>query len=727
MRLVLKNKKTLIAILALLLTGSLVIAQTHTSTNYTLSNPKFIVSGGKAASYSYSLNNVTIGKVFSGKAKSLNYSLDATALDKRTPPNPPTLNPVTTPTNLSPQTLSGTKDKDTSIYINGYEAVPLNSNATWSYEQALTEGSNHLIITSRNKYGLESESVDAAITLDTIPPLIPTLNPVTTPTNISLLILSGTKEEDSSIWINGEERVALNSSTSWSINISLTEGENTFNISAKDTLGNESEAVNTTITLDTISPQIIITSPKDGAIVDTNEIILEGTVDGTGFSETIILSNEGENTITKTVQDEAGNISSASVTIYYYPRTLIGLGGGEVMSFDGKVKVIIPAGALSEPTYIRLLSLDKESLQSVSPQGHNLLSIVECEPHGLIFNKDVQLIYTLDGIEVPGTPIALGFYDFTADEINLTGIDSVIGIDGYTVNFAITHFSTYGALKSLVSGSGAPIGSGVEIPLPDMFTGAFSHSIPLILPPGRKSMQPNLQLLYRSSNPNSWTGVGFSLNPGYIVRSTRLGPPTYIDEEDTFYFITNNGTTELVYLTDNLYQAKIESSFTKFFKETDDSWRVVNKDGSVLTFGQTDASKETSTEGTFSWYITKVIDTNTNYIEYSYTKNDGKCYLSSIEYTGNENVGFSPKHQIKFSLEPRDDVFSSYLSGAKIATTQRLSQVQVSVNAELVWRYALEYIYSEDTNRSLLKSITQYAADGKAFPTQTFTYQSAQE
>ena len=269
-----------------------------------------------------------------------------------------------------------------------------------------------------------------------------------------------------------------------------------------------------------------------------------------------------------------------------------------------------------------------------------------------------------------------------------------------------------------------PIGVGVKIPLPDLLTGAFSHSIPLSVPPGRKGIQPALSLSYHSSSSNSWVGLGFSLNPGYIVRSTRLGPPTYNDTQDTFYFITDAGTTELVNLIDNLYQAKVESGFTKFYKETDDSWRVVGKDGSILRFGQASDSREISTSGTFAWYLTRVTDTNGNYIEYSYTKDQGKSYLSRIDYTGSE-TGVSPANSVEFTLETRDDITSSYISTSKIATARRLKEIQVKQNSDLVWRYVLEYNYSPDTNRSLLKTITQYGSDGKSLPAQSLKYQAA--
>ncbi|MDD5703718.1 MAG: SpvB/TcaC N-terminal domain-containing protein, partial [Dehalococcoidales bacterium] len=509
--------------------------------------------------------------------------------------------------------------------------------------------------------------------------------------------------------------------TTKSWNLTPGEGKKTVYAKYSDKSGNWSSPVSATIILDTTPPVIIITSPQNGVVVDNSLVQLQGAVDGVAFSESRSL-NSGENTLTKTATDLAGNTASVSITVYLYMGQVIGAQGGEVISPDGKVKIIIPQGALTQPANIKILTINDSSVLGIPPGNKTLLSAVECKPYGLTFTNPVEIIYTLSHAEVPGTPVELGLYDSVQKKIITTGQTSTVPVDGYTLSFNIMHFSTYAALKSLTPQS-APIGSGVKIPLPDLLTGAFSHSIPISLPPGRKGMQPQLAFVYRSSGANSWVGLGFNLNPGYIVRSTRLGPPKYIDNQDTFYLITDAGTTELINLIDNLYQAKVESGFTKFFKEADDSWRVVAKDGSILRFGQTSGSKEVSQQGTFSWFLTKTIDTNGNFVEYNYTIDQGKCYLSGISYTGNEN-GLSPSNSVEFLLESRYDVTSSYISTSKIVSAKRLKEMQVKAGNDLVWRYELEYAYSPDTNRSLLKSVKQFAADGKSLPQQSLSYQS---
>lgn len=173
------TKRLLLIIVLLLFFSSVAFALTCISPNYSLKNARIAISGGIAGSPSYSLTNVQIGKFTSGQASSPNYSLDAGNIDKTTPqssPNPPTVNPVTTPTNIATQTLSGSKEANTSIYINGYLVVPINLTLSWSYSYALSEGDNYLIIAACNNYGLKSSSVTADILLDTSAPTKPSVS-----------------------------------------------------------------------------------------------------------------------------------------------------------------------------------------------------------------------------------------------------------------------------------------------------------------------------------------------------------------------------------------------------------------------------------------------------------------------------------------------------------------------------------------------------------------------
>ena len=182
-----------------------------------------------------------------------------------TPPAQPTLNTVNSPTNVSPQPLSGTKEINSSIWINGTEVISINSNTVWSYTFDLFEGNNNISITSRDASGNESTAVTTDIVLDTIAPETPTLNSVITPINISTQILSGTKESNTSIWINGVEAVPLDSSINWSYSFNLSEGVNNISITSRDVAGNESTALATTIEYD---PNIYVDATNTSGIED---------------------------------------------------------------------------------------------------------------------------------------------------------------------------------------------------------------------------------------------------------------------------------------------------------------------------------------------------------------------------------------------------------------------------------------------------------------------------
>lgn len=199
-------------------------------------------------------------------------------INDTTLPAQPTLNAVTSPTNISPQILSGTKEANTSIWINGIEVVPLDSSTDWFYSYNLSEGTNNISITSRDAAGNESASITTTIVLDTIFPTVPTLNEVITPTNISIQLLSGSKEDNSSIWINGVEMVPLDSSVNWSHPYSLSEGINNISIASRDAVGNESPAITSMIEYD---PDIYIdvaniSGIEDGTKTHPFDTIAEG-------------------------------------------------------------------------------------------------------------------------------------------------------------------------------------------------------------------------------------------------------------------------------------------------------------------------------------------------------------------------------------------------------------------------------------------------------------------
>ena len=176
-------------------------------------------------------------------------------------------------------------------------------------------------------------------------------------------------------------------------------------------------------------------------------------------------------------------------------------------------------------------------------------------------------------------------------------------------------------------------------------------------------------------------------------------------------FNYNGQNSELVHVMGNLYEARIESSFHRFYKEADDTWRVVTKEGLELTFGGISESKIAGVSGSFAWHITKVQDPNGNYISYAYTKDQNQVYPSRIEYTGNDTTGALPKYSVDFTSESRHDVSNNLIFGVAMTTARRTSEIEIRADGNLVRRYALEYTAGSLTGRSLLSSVRSYGTD----------------
>jgi len=270
------------------------------------------------------------------------------------------------------------------------------------------------------------------------------------------------------------------------------------------------------------------------------------------------------------------------------------------------------------------------------------------------------------------------------------------------------------------SGAASMLGESFQT---DLATGAATLSIPITVPPGRKNMQPKIALSYSSNNSNGICGVGWTIPSNYIQRSTKKGLPKY-DNTDTFLFLSGGSNAELVDIGGGEYRAKIESAFMKYiYDEQGSTWSVSDKSGTKYIFGASAASRLSNGADIYSWYLDRVEDVHGNYITYMYEKHtDGQIYLKEVYYTGGTGIG--PDKRVDFNyVDGRSDKLYSYRSGWNIKTTKRLSSIHIYLSGSLLWRYELAYQTSQDTDRSLLNTITVYDKDGNSLPPKSFTYQ----
>ncbi len=216
-------------------------------------------------------------------------------------------------------------------------------------------------------------------------------------------------------------------------------------------------------------------------------------------------------------------------------------------------------------------------------------------------------------------------------------------------------------------------------------TGAAGAGIPIVVPPGRNGIAPNLALHYSSGGGNGQLGVGWGLDVGAIQRNTKRG---VCYDCDDYAASINGSASELVRRSDwdkycsdgTAYEAKIEGGFSLYCK-SGQSWIVTAKDGTKYYYGQNPGSRQDGGYGIFKWCLDKVMDTNGNYMLITYAKDDGEIYLSEIEYTG--NTGVAPSNSVTFEYEPRTDNPPMYAPNFRVATDYRLKNIRTWLRCQV--------------------------------------------
>ena len=324
-------------------------------------------------------------------------------------------------------------------------------------------------------------------------------------------------------------------------------------------------------------------------------------------------------------------------------------------------------------------------------------------------------------------------HQLTKPTLSVRALALATGISLVVVQLALPDIAEASHLGSSTASAGSappPAATLVQNFQPDLFTGRATTGVPILVPPGRKGVQPSLALSYASSSRNGWLGVGWSLDAGYIERSTKNGVPKY-DSSDTYTFMFQGVASDLVSIGGNEYRAKDEGLFLKFLNNGVSGWEVWDKSGTHYFFGQTVSSQIESTGQTFRWALDKVIDPNGNYLTITYTKDQTQLYLSRIDYTGHQPTSLTPSNYVEFIIEDRPDDEVSYRSGFAVTTAKRLKEIRTyaTVNGQpnqLARKYVLSYTTSGRTGRSIINSAQQFGTDGTtSLPATNLTYQDS--
>ncbi|SCY35580.1 RHS repeat-associated core domain-containing protein [Desulfoluna spongiiphila] len=84
----------------------------------------------------------------------------------------------------------------------------------------------------------------------------------------STIALTGTREEKTSVWINGTQRVGIGSGD-WSVSVGMAQGENALEVYLKDEAGNASTALWLDVLVDSVAPSVVSVTPNKDAWLTT--------------------------------------------------------------------------------------------------------------------------------------------------------------------------------------------------------------------------------------------------------------------------------------------------------------------------------------------------------------------------------------------------------------------------------------------------------------------------
>ncbi len=273
--------------------------------------------------------------------------------------------------------------------------------------------------------------------------------------------------------------------------------------------------------------------------------------------------------------------------------------------------------------------------------------------------------------------------------------------------------------------------------------GQASYSIPIVVPPGRKGMQPSVSLNYSSSSGNGVVGVGWGLSAVSSISRCSATPAQdgftaavqYDATRDRLCLDGQRLMVEPGYtygVSGAHYRTEIDS-FAQVIQsgglnDSSTSFTVNYKNGRKSYYG-TNANTRHIAEGkseTLTWAVKETRDSSGNTISYVYWNyGNGEWPIQAIHYTGIN--GADGDRHVRFEYETRtDDIRTSYMAGGKTRSTKRLWKIQTEYQTQLVREYTLTYGDSASTNRSLLRSVQEcayLAAVQHCLPATTFEWQ----
>ena len=235
--------------------------------------------------------------------------------------------------------------------------------------------------------------------------------------------------------------------------------------------------------------------------------------------------------------------------------------------------------------------------------------------------------------------------------------------------------------------------------------GQLQFTLPIALPPGVKSVAPQINLVYTSGGGNGIAGYGWNISG--ITSISRMGKNIEKDGEvkgiqlDYSDYYSFNGQRLILkhdspaaygqngakYVTEKFSNIKIKSLGTIAGQiwQGPEYWEVTFEDGSQAWYGAITTGASTA-RTPVEYNIVKWKDAQTNYISYNYTQDTGTnvAQIANITWGGNETVGVAHFNKIDFIYyNDRGLKEFSYIKGIEFIQNKLLKDIIVKTNIDV--------------------------------------------
>lgn len=347
--------------------------------------------------------NYTVRLRASGTLQSAEQTASVT-VDNTPPPLVIANFPPQQTTRTSTLQIEGTTSADATVFINGeVSPVLVDAQGVFRVTRQLVEGANQITVRVSDSAG-NTNQAQSEVTLRTEPPLINLTGPQAEAwLNQSIVTVSGTAPPDVEVTVNGQP-AAVDPSGSFTLDVLLQEGDNVIRVTATDPVGNTATEERI-VHIRSHGPTITISNVPDGLVVDSPTLRVSGKVepgsvlslnggniptDSQGFFSTVTTLQEGNNLLTLSATDRAGNTTTVQRAVLYQVAppapSLPQLALPEIGPIDWTIPAVIAVaaalalggwflvGAFRRP--IRMsLSVDRPTFYPNHPGESSLLTI----------------------------------------------------------------------------------------------------------------------------------------------------------------------------------------------------------------------------------------------------------------------------------------------------------------------------------------------------------------